>query len=148
MNCTTCYIAKDRVHVKINPKSTVLNMNCYYVTVVDCIKVAPRKFNTTAAVNLSNSTSISTLPCTDHKLRKILYNSQASVGDSDRQYTIILFISNMFLLIILNYLNDRGRGAIICCRILAPPHATPPPSPNATILIYRSDRERVHHYLL
>ena len=25
-----------RVHVKINPKSTVLNVNCYYVTVVDC----------------------------------------------------------------------------------------------------------------
>ena len=32
-----------RVHVKINPKSTVLNMNCYYVTVDHCIKVAPRK---------------------------------------------------------------------------------------------------------
>ena len=25
-----------RVHVKINPKASVLNMSCYYVTVVDC----------------------------------------------------------------------------------------------------------------
>ena len=32
-----------RVHVKINPKPSVLNMNCPYVTVVDCLKVAPRK---------------------------------------------------------------------------------------------------------
>ena len=32
-----------RVHVKINPKASVLNMNCPYVTVVDCPKVAPRK---------------------------------------------------------------------------------------------------------
>ena len=30
-----------QVHVKINPKASVLNMNCYYVTVVDCLKVAP-----------------------------------------------------------------------------------------------------------
>ena len=26
-----------RVHVKINPKASLLNMNCYYVTVVDCL---------------------------------------------------------------------------------------------------------------
>ena len=32
-----------RVHVKINPKASVLNLNCYYVTVVDCLKVAPLK---------------------------------------------------------------------------------------------------------
>ena len=32
-----------RVHVKINPKPCVLYINCYYVTVVDCLKVAPRK---------------------------------------------------------------------------------------------------------
>ena len=32
-----------RVHVEINPKASVLNMNCYYVTVVDCLKVAPLK---------------------------------------------------------------------------------------------------------
>ena len=31
------------VHVKINPKASVLNMNCYYVTVVDCLNVAPLK---------------------------------------------------------------------------------------------------------
>ena len=45
MNYTTCYITKDiiQVHVKINPKASVLNMNCYYVTVVDYLKVAPLK---------------------------------------------------------------------------------------------------------
>ena len=32
-----------RVHVEINPKASVLNMNCYYVTVVDGLKVAPLK---------------------------------------------------------------------------------------------------------
>ena len=37
-------------------------------------------------------------------------------------------------------MTKRG-DAIIFCRILAPPHATPPPSPNAPILIYLSDRE-------
>ena len=31
-----------RVHIKINPKASVLNMSCYYVTVVDCVKVAPK----------------------------------------------------------------------------------------------------------
>ena len=41
-------------------------------------------------------------------LQKVFYNSQASVGD--RQYTIILFISIMFLPTILNYLNVRERG--------------------------------------
>ena len=41
-------------------------------------------------------------------LQKILYNSQASVGDS--QYTIILFISNIFFPTIPNYLNDKERG--------------------------------------
>ena len=44
MNYTTCYIillryTLIRVHVKINLKANVLNMNCYYVTVVDCLKV-------------------------------------------------------------------------------------------------------------
>ena len=33
----------NRVHAKINPKDSALNMNCYYVTVVECLKVAPRK---------------------------------------------------------------------------------------------------------
>ena len=41
-------------------------------------------------------------------LQKVFYNSQASVGD--RQYTIILFISIIFLPTILNNLNDRERG--------------------------------------
>ena len=39
-------------------------------------------------------------------------------------------------------MTKRG-DAIIFCRDLASPYAThpPPPSPNATILIYLSDRE-------
>ena len=32
-----------QVHVKINPKASVLNMNCHYMTVVDCLKVTPLK---------------------------------------------------------------------------------------------------------
>ena len=32
-----------RVHDKINLNASVLHMNCYYVTVVDCLKVAPLK---------------------------------------------------------------------------------------------------------
>ena len=40
-------------------------------------------------------------------LQKVFYNSQASVGD--RQYTIILFRSIIFLPTILNYFNDRER---------------------------------------
>ena len=65
-----------RVHVKINPKASVLNMNCCRALTVN--------------------------------LQKVLYNSHASVGN--RQYTIILFISMIFLPTILNYLNDRERG--------------------------------------
>ena len=52
-----------RVHVKINPKTSVLNMNCCRALIIN--------------------------------LQEVFYNSQASVGD--RQYTIILFISIMFL---------------------------------------------------
>ena len=39
MNYTICYITKDiiRVHVKVNSKASVLNMNYYYLTVVDCL---------------------------------------------------------------------------------------------------------------
>ena len=65
-----------RVHVKINPKASVLKMNCCRALIIN--------------------------------LQKVFYNSQAPVGD--RQYTIILFISIMFLPTILNYLNDRKRG--------------------------------------
>ena len=65
-----------RVHVKINPKASVLNKNCCRALIVN--------------------------------LQKVFYNSQASVGD--RQYTIILFISIIFLPTILNYFNDRERG--------------------------------------
>ena len=86
-------------------------MNCYYVRVVECLKVAPRKLKkTTVAVNFSNST----------------------LGNSDRKYTIILFISNIILPTIL--MTYRG-GVIILCRILAPRNA-PPPSPDATILFF------------
>ena len=48
------------------------------------------------------------LSCTDRKLKKVFYNSQASVGD--RQYTIIMFISIIFLPTIHNFLNDKERG--------------------------------------
>ena len=72
-------------------------------------------------------------------LQKLLYNSQTSIGG--RQYTIILFISIIFLPTILIYLNDKERGRhIIFCRILAPPQC-PPHSPDATILIHLNDRE-------
>ena len=62
--------------LKINPKASVLNMNCCRALIVN--------------------------------LQNVFYNSQASVGD--RQYTIILFISIVFLPTIRNYLNDRERG--------------------------------------
>ena len=65
-----------RVHVKINPKASVLNMNCCRALTVN--------------------------------LQKVFYNSQVSVVD--RQHTIILFISIIFLPTILNNLNDRERG--------------------------------------
>ena len=65
-----------RVHVKINPKASVLNMNCCRALTVNS--------------------------------QKVFYNSQASVGD--RQYTIILIISIIFLPTVLNNLNDRERG--------------------------------------
>ena len=45
------------------------------------------------------------------------------------------------------YLNDKERGRLyLFCRIFAPPQC-PPPSPDATILIYHNDGERGHHYL-
>ena len=92
------------------------------------------KFNTTVAGNFSNSTCISTLPCTDHKLiENYLY-----VGD--RQYTIILFISHTFLPTILNYLNDRKRGRHYLLYDFS--------APDATMLNYLNDRERGRHYLL
>ena len=98
-----------RVHVKVNPKANVLNMNSYYVTVVDCLRVASRKIpHDSFSSNFSNSTCICTLSCTltctlmctDRNLQKVFYNSQASVGD--KQYTIILFISIIILHTILN----------------------------------------------
>ena len=78
MNYNMLYNKKTliRVHVKINPKASVLNMNCCRALIIN--------------------------------LQKVFYDSQASIGD--RQYTIILFISIMFLQTILNYPNDRERG--------------------------------------
>ena len=93
----------------------------------------------------------------------LFYSSHASVGD--REYTIILFISNIFCQQYMYNFNDRERGChfllwnfsappppstpqyltilmtergghIIFCRILAPP------SPDAKILNYLNDRER------
>ena len=76
MNYTIYYTTKDINSSPINPKASVLNMNCYRALIVN--------------------------------LQKVYSNSQASVGD--RQYTIILFISIIFLPTILNYFNDRERG--------------------------------------
>ena len=81
------------------------------MTVVDClIKWHLVKFNTTVAVNFSKVHVFQHCRALTVNLQKSLYNSQESVGDSDRQYTIILFISNIFLPTILNYLNDGERG--------------------------------------
>ena len=45
---------------------------------------------------------------------------------------------------ILNYLNDRERGgAIIFCRILAPPNDPPPPQMPQTLTILMTEREGV-----
>ena len=56
-------------------------------------------------------------------LQKVFYNSQASVGD--RQYTIRLFISMIFLpTLILNYFNDRERG----CHYQFAGFSAPPPT--------------------
>ena len=76
MNYTIYYTTKDINSSPINPKASVLNMNCYRALIVN--------------------------------LQKVFSNSQASVGD--RQYTIILLISIIFLPTILNYFNDRERG--------------------------------------
>ena len=79
MNYTIYYTTKDINSSQINPKASVLNMNCCRALIVN--------------------------------LQKVFYNSQASVGD--RQYTIILFVSIIFLPTILNYFNDRESGRAI-----------------------------------
>ena len=82
------------------------------------------------AVNFSNSTYISTLPfiyALTVNLQKILYNSQRSVGG--RQYTIILFISIIFLPTILIYLNDKERGRHYLLQNFSAPSCHPPPLP-------------------
>ena len=65
-------------------------------------------------------------------LQKVFYNSQASVGD--RQYTIILFISIIFLPTILNNLNDRERGRHYHFHFVG--FWRPPMPPPTTILKY------------
>ena len=83
------------------------------------------KFNTTVAVNFSNST----------------------VGNSDRQCTIILFISNIFLPTILNYLNDsEGGGAPLFFVGFWRP-AMPPPPPQTPQYLTILMTERGRHYL-
>ena len=104
-------------------------MNCYHVTVVDCLTVASHKIqhDSNVAVTFSNSTYV--FPhcrALTVNLQKVFYNSRASVGD--KQSTIILFISILVL------------PTIFFCRILAPPAPT--------ILNYRKDRERGRHYVL
>ena len=107
------------------------------------------KFNTAVAVNFSNSTYISTLPfiyALTVNLQKILYNSQTSVDG--RQYTIILFISIIFLPTILIYLNDSERGhhyllLNFSASPMSPPHT--PPTPQYLFIVMT---ERGRHYLL
>ena len=100
-------------------------MNCYYVTVVDCLKVAPLKIQHDMQLQLISQIVhvFAHFRAMTVKLQKIVYNSQAAVGD--RQYTITLFIRILFLPTILIYLNDRERGRHYLCRILAP-HQFPP----------------------
>ena len=78
------------------------------------------KYNTTVAVNFSNST----------------------LGNSDRQYTIILFISNTPDATILNYLHDRERGHHYLLQDFDAPQCPPPPttSPDPTIRNNLNDR--------
>ena len=77
----------------INPKASVLNLNCCRALIVN--------------------------------LQKVFYNSQASVGD--RQYTIILFISIIFLPQYLTILMTERGAPLSFCRILAPPPPNAPP---------------------
>ena len=88
--------------LKLIPKLVrVLNMNCYHETVVNTM-CHLEKFNTIVSQIVHVFQHCRALIV---NLQKLFYNSQlASVGDSDRQYTIILFIST-----ILNYFNDRER---------------------------------------
>ena len=147
-----------RVHVKINPKASVLNMNCCRALTVNLQKVF---YNSQAS--LGDRQYIIILFISIRFLPTILYY----LNDRDEgryyfcrilappppltpQYLTILMTERGRALYfvgfwrpppqcpppshdatILNYLNDREGGAIFLCRILAPP----PPSPDATILI-------------
>ena len=75
-------------------------------------------------------------------LQKVSYNSQASVGD--RQYTIILFISIIFLPTILHYLYDRERVRHYhFVGFSRPPMPLPP---RFQILYYLNDRNEGRYY--
>ena len=84
------------------------------------------------------------LPCIAGKLKKVFYNSQTSVGD--RQYTIILFISIIFLPTILNFLNDKERGRYYHFVGFWRSPMPPPPPHNSKILYYLNDRDEGRYY--
>ena len=79
MNYATCYITTlIRVHVKINPKAnaSVLNMNCYCVTVVDCLKVTHSTRQLQLIFQIVHV--FAHFRALTVNLQKILYNSKAS----------------------------------------------------------------------
>ena len=109
-----------RVHVKINPKARVLNMNCCRALIVNLQKVF---YNSQASVGDRQYTiilfiSIIFFPTILNYLNdregafgRILAPPNAPPPDSK----------------ILYYLNDMDEGRYYFCRILAPPNAPPHP---------------------
>ena len=61
-------------------------MNCYSVTVVDCLKVAPRITQHDSWSLFLKQYVFAHFRALTVNLQKVLYSSQSSVGD--RQYTI------------------------------------------------------------
>ena len=128
-------------------------MNCYYATVVDCLKAAPRK-NSTRQLQLISQIVHVFQHCRalTVNLQKILYNSQLHqrqlvtvTGNIQLYYKINYIIKKIYIFLptILNYLNDRERGRqyLLWDFSDAPPPNAPLPR-RQYILIYLDDRER------
>ena len=141
-----------RVHVKINPKASVLNMNCCRALIVNLQKVF---YNSQASVGDRQYTiilfiSIIFFPTIRNYLNdregaplsfgRILapHNAPPTIP---KYFTILMTEMRDAIIFvgcwrppnappspdatILNYLNDREVAGIIFCRILAPPPMTP-----------------------
>ena len=153
-----------RVHVKINPKASVLNMNCCRALIVNLQKVF---YNSQASVGDRQYTiilfiSIIFYPTILNYLNdregaplsfgRILAPPNAPPPPTIPKYFTILMTEMRDAIIfvgfwrppmppspdatILNYLNDREGAGIIFCRILAPANAPPPMTPQyLTILM-------------